>query len=356
MPSPVSENVSPANPSRRRGSARGNLILTMIVLIALLVGGWKLREWWRVQHPLSAIEGVQTASSDIDATFDSIRREQHSLAQRLADGSRTNKVLRDEVLGLSERSALLEESVARIAGPRAQGQQALQLDETDLLLTIGQQQLQLAGDLPSALHAYALADATLAASADPNLLDLRQTLAQEIAALRALPPDPRASLGGRLDAFEAGLDALPLMVIEQPARDPHAPLFDRVLGNMVSVQRSDTRDLLSPAAREAGVTALRLEFTVARLALERRDERAFAASLARVDGWLPRLLPPGAALQQRRQQLAALKDQPLRIELPVLGTSLDALRRLRDAHPPAPLNSAAVQGAPSAPANAVPKQ
>lgn len=311
-------------------------MLALIVLIALLVGGWKLHDWWQARQARAAVDSMPSEDADSSAQtlIDSLRREQHALAQRMADTATNNKILRDEVLGLGERSALLEESVARIAGPRAQGEQALQLDEVDLLLTIGQQQLQLAGDLPSALHAYALADSTLAASADPNLLDLRQTLAQEIAALRALPPDPRAILGGRLDALEAGLDAVPLAAIDPPPRDARAPLLDRVLGSMVSVQRRDTRDLLSPAAREAGMTALRLEFTVARLALERRDERAFNASLDRIDGWLPRLLPPGALLQQQQRQLAALKNQPLRLELPVLGSSLDALRRLRGARTP----------------------
>ncbi len=324
-------------------------MLALIVLIALLVGGWKLHDWWQARQARIAVDSMPSEDADSSQTLiDSLRREQHALAQRMADTATNNKILRDEVLGLGERSALLEESVARIAGPRAQGEQALQLDEVDLLLTIGQQQLQLAGDLPSALHAYALADSTLAASADPNLLDLRQTLAQEIAALRALPPDPRATLGGRLDALEAGLDAVPLTAIEPPQHDARTPLLDRVLGSMVSVQRRDTRDLLSPAAREAGMTALRLEFTVARLALERRDERAFNASLDRIDGWLPRLLPPGALLQQQQRQLAALKNQPLRLELPVLGSSLDALRRLRGARTPAWPASASTASKPAA--------
>ena len=337
----MSDSVLQASPIPHRSRVRGNLILALIVLIALLVGGWKLRDWWQARHSPTAIDnlaGEQTNPVGASA-IDGLRREQHALAQRLADSATNNKILRDEVLGLGERAALLEASVARIAGPRAQGEQALQLDEVDLLLTIGQQQLQLAGDLPGALHAYALADSTLAASADPNLLDLRQTLAQEIAALRALPADPRATLGGRLDALQASIDTLPLVAIDPPQRDAHAPLLDRMLGSMVNVQRRDTRDLLSPTAREAGMTALRLEFTVARLALERRDERAFNASLERIDGWLPRLLPPGTPLQLQQRQLAALKNQPLRIELSVLGTSLDALRRSRAARPLAPTQS-----------------
>ena len=333
----MSDSVPQTSPSPHRSRARGNLLLALIVLLALLFGGWRLHGWWHAQHDAVSDEApTQNAGPDGNSGIDIIRREQHALAQRMADSATNNKILRDEVLGLGERAALLEESVARIAGPRAQGEQALQLDEVDLLLTIGQQQLQLAGDLPGALHAYALADSTLAASADPNLLDLRQTLAQEIAALRALPADPRATLGGRLDALQAGLDALPLLTLDPPQRDARAPLLDRVFGSMVSVQRRDTRDLLSPAAREAGMTALRLEFTVARLALERRDERAFNASLDRIDGWLPRLLPPSARLRQQHLQLVALRNQPLRIELPVLGSSLDALRRLRGARLPTP--------------------
>ena len=64
------------------------------------------------------------------------------------------------------------------------------LDETALLLAIGQQRLQLAGDADATRRAYALAANLLERVDDPRLLDLGQALVQERAALDALGPDP----------------------------------------------------------------------------------------------------------------------------------------------------------------------
>ncbi len=323
--------------SAPRSRARGRALLWLILLALLALGGWKLRAWWQASMQPAQIVSTaadDAATPDVPAAIAALRREQRALAQRMSDATAGNRVLRDEVLGVGERAALLEQSVARIASPRAQGEQALRLDEAELLLTIGQQQLELSSDIGSALHAYALADATLAGSSDPAVLNLRQSLAQESAALRALPPDPRASVAGALDAFEASLNAQPLATAPSPAR--RASVFDRVVGSMVEVHRAQAQELLDPAARDAALIAVRLELTLARLALERRDANAFRSALARLDGWLPRLFSPATITQQHRQ-LADLQRAPLRIDLPTLGGTLDELHRLRQAQPDAPL-------------------
>ncbi len=311
------------------------MLLWLLTFLLIGIGSWQLHTWWRTtMQPTDtlATQSDESTIADLPGAINALRREQRTQAQRLSDAAAGNQVLRDEVLGVGERAALLEQSVARIASPRAQGEQALRLDEAELLLTIGQQQLVLSSDVASALHAYALADGTLAGSTDPAALNLRQSLAQEIAALRALPPDPRAELAGQLDAFEASLVAQPFADATQ--RSDHATVFDRVVGSMVEVRRSQQQDLLDPAARDAALTVVRLELTLARLALERRDAAAFHAALARIDGWLPRLFAPATVAQQRRQ-LATLQRAPLRIDLPTLGGTLDELRRLRQAQPAA---------------------
>lgn len=317
----------------RRGRMRGRLLLWFLTLLLISIGGLQLRAWWKSNiQPADTIvaQSDDTAIADPSAAINALRREQRALAQRMSDTSASNQVLRDEVLGVGERAALLEQSVTRIASPRTQGEQALRLDEAELLLTIGQQQLVLSSNVGSALHAYTLADATLAGSTDPAALNLRQSLAQEIAALRALPPDPRAAVAGQLDAFEAGLNAQPFG--DTAPRAEGTSVFDRVVGSMVEVRRSQQQDLLDPASRDAALTVLRLEITLARLALERRDAAAFHAALARIDGWLPRLFAPATVVQQRRQ-LTTLQNVPLRIDLPTLGGTLDELRRLRQAQP-----------------------
>lgn len=314
----------------RRTGAGARAVGWLLALIVLAIGGWQLRAWWRLRVHDTQQAGASGADSGDDAmtALDALRRGQRALAQRMSDADANAQVLRDEVLGMGERAALLEQAVARLSGPRAQTDADLRLDEAELLLTIGQQQLQLSADAGAALRAYTLADATLAGSADPAVLNLRQSLAQEIAALRALPPDPRAELAGRLDAFEANLRAQP--DADPARRDTHASTFDRVLGSLVEVRRSEQQDLLDPAARDAALTSVRLELTLARLALERRDADAFRAALDRIEGWLPRLFAPPVVARQR-EQLDALRKTPLRVELPTLGGTLAELRRLRQA-------------------------
>jgi uroporphyrin-3 C-methyltransferase len=335
---------SAAVPSRQR-RARGRMLLWLLTFLLIAIGSWQLHTWWRTaMQPADtvAVQSDDAAISDLPGAINALRREQRTQAQRLSDAAASSQVLRDEVLGVGERAALLEQSVTRIASPRAQGEQALRLDEAELLLTIGQQQLVLASDVGSALHAYALADGTLAGSTDPAALNLRQSLAQEIAALRALPPDPRAGVAGQLDAFEAGLEAQPFADATPNAE--RASVFDRVVGSMVEVRHSQQQDLLDPAARDAALTAIRLELTLTRLALERRDAGAFHAALARIDGWLPRLFAPATVAQQRKQ-IVALERAPLRIDLPTLGGTLDELRRLRQAQPDATATLAPVSAA-----------
>jgi uroporphyrin-3 C-methyltransferase len=63
------------------------------------------------------------------------------------------------------------------------------------------------------------------------------------------------------------------------------------------VQPSGTTVASEGADRDAALAALQLELTMARAAIERRDERGYRMALARVDGWLRRLGPdsPDAA-------------------------------------------------------------
>ncbi|MBR7560435.1 hypothetical protein KC218_28205, partial [Mycobacterium tuberculosis] len=62
----------------------------------------------------------------LEATLDALRRDQRATSQRLQDAAATNRVLRDEMLGLSQRSALLEENLAKLADSANQGRQAVQ--------------------------------------------------------------------------------------------------------------------------------------------------------------------------------------------------------------------------------------
>jgi uroporphyrin-3 C-methyltransferase len=321
-----------AAPVRPRGSWPW---LALLVLGVLTVAGWW---YWNVRNRPVA-DAVDLSPEALDSRLlatetglGGVRRTQEALVQRLADNRARTDLLRDEVLGVSQRAGLLEDSVRELSDTRQDAAAALRLDEAELLLTIASERLRLGRDLAGAVHATELADGVLSALNDPALLNLRQSLAQELAALRALGPDPASEAAGRLDALEAALPQLAAAGPARPARtnaDPRAGGFERLLDALVQVRPSGEQDLLSPTDRGAGEAALHLELALARTALERRDETAFRASLVRLDSWLRRLYADGALRRAQQAQVARLRAQPLARTLPIAGSTLVELRSLR---------------------------
>jgi uroporphyrin-3 C-methyltransferase len=322
--------ASPPLPApRRRGG--GRIVVWLFALALLAVLGWRGRLAWQAHQAQVAAAARDQAGQwhALDARIDALRRDQRAQAQRITQADAGNRVLRDEVLGLGQRVALLQDSVDKLADPARRGVQALRLDEAELLLALGEQRLQLAGDLDGARRAYALADGVLAGIDDPAWLDLRQALAQERAALDALGVDPKSLALARLDAFSTALAPPP--ALPEDARDTTLPWWRRAVARIVQVRPSNREIAVAPGDRAAGYAALQLELTLARGAGERRDADAWRRALARADGWLSRLWPPSPALQRQRAQLRAVQSLPLQLALPTLGSTLQQLRSMRTA-------------------------
>lgn len=324
--------VSTPSPVSTTAASRSHAWVWLVLLALAAVLGWRGWVWWHAQsaheHAVasSTVERLEALTGRVDA----LRRDQRAQLQRLQQADATNRVLRDELLGIGQRAALLEGSLARLADPDRHGAQALRLDETELLLMLGEQRLLIAGDLDGARRAYALASGVLEGVDDPSYLSLRQVLVQERAALDALGTEPRATVLARLDAFAqqlrmqpppADLDALPA----------NAPWWRRAFGGLVQVQPTDRAIALHGSDRRQAELGLQIELSLARAAAERRDVDGFRQALGRADLWLTRLWPESPALRQQRVRLQALAGLPLSLSLPTLGSTLQQLRQLRAA-------------------------
>ena len=323
---------TPAPPSptapRRRGSSA---LAWLAALLVFAAGGWLGWQWWqaRAQHEHEAQAQAERHATALEQRLDALRQEQRAQAKRLQQAETTNRVLRDELLGIGQRAALLEDSVSQLADPDRGGAQSLRLDELELVLGLARQRLQLAGDLDGARRGYALAAGLLDGIHDPAWLSLRQTLAQERSALDALGADPRAIAAGRLEAFAASLPALPITVASRG--DEALPWWRRAFARVIDVRHADTAVAIEPGDRAAGLAALQLELTLARAAAERRDRDGYRQALERADGWTTRLWPDSPQLRERRARLRELRELPLAIDLPTLGTTLEQLRAMRAA-------------------------
>lgn len=315
-------------PSRFRAWRGLAFLLLILGLAAAAVLGWRAWQARDSREQARAADEAQRVAA-LEQRMESLRRDQRTLNQRLQDAVATNRVLRDEVLGLGQRGALLEESVARLSDPSRHGAQALRLDEAELLLTLGGQRLRVADDLDGARRAYALAAGVLDGIDDYRLLNLKQVLKQERAALESLGEGPRVRAERQLDALAARLDALPDDT--RPMATDTRSNWQRWLAPLMQVRTTRAAGVVTPSDRDAAEAALRIEVSLARAALERADRTGFDAALDRIGMWTLRLWPESPARAQIRQQIATLKQQPLRSATPVLGSTLEQLQALRNA-------------------------
>ncbi|MGY1426018.1 uroporphyrinogen-III C-methyltransferase [Lysobacter sp. A289] len=319
----VSTTSSDSTPRRRRKWP------WLIVLLLIAAAGWVGWQQWQrglaVEQATSNATGLQLDA--LGQRVDLLRRNQKAQTQRLQQAVATNQVLRSELLGLAERSALIESSFARYSDPSLRGVQALRLDEAALLLGIAQQRLMIAGDLDGARRAYALAASVLDRVDDPAYLSLRQTLGQERAALDQADTEPRAAALARLDGFAQRIEATP--PLQTPPSAAAAPWWKRAFGGIVEVTRNDEPITMDPADLAATETGLQLEITLARAAAERRDVEGYRSALARAGLWLDRLPAAADETRARRIALDEIAAMPLSLSLPTLGTTLNQLNQLR---------------------------
>ena len=312
-------------PAPRRASRRGASWLLLSAIAVLAFAGWRGWQAWSARETAMQ-RTLAEHSAALDARIAALRGEQRAQALRLQQGEASNRVLREEVIGIGQRSALIEQAVEELAEPGRHGAQALLLDETALLLGIGQQRLQLAGDLDGTRRAYALAANLLDRVDDPQLLDLRQTLVQERAAIDVLGPDPRATALRELAAFAA---ALPAGDAAAAVDDADATWWQRLFARVVRVQPSRGAIATDPVDRRDARIGLDLELGLARAAAERRDDDAWRMALDRVAPWLHRLWPDSPQRRALEARLRALRGLPLAVSNPVLGSTLQQLQALR---------------------------
>ena len=315
QPSPATDT------SRRRGALAWLLVAALLALAALGTQRWIAARDAHEQRALADRQRIEALEQRVDA----LRRDQRAQTGRMQQTEATNRLLREELIGLGQRAALVEDSVRKLADPALQAGQALRLDEIELLLAQAQQRLLLAGDLDGARRAYALAAQLFEGVADHAWLDLRQALAQERAALEALGEDPRGRAAARLAHLASALPALP----QAPGPTAAPSAWRRALAGLVQIQPSATALATDPADRALALAALQLELGLAQAAAERRDQAAWRAALARADAWVPRLWPESAGRRQQLALLRELREQDLALDLPELGSTLTQLRRQR---------------------------
>ena len=305
-----------------------------------------------------------------------VARVERDLARRLQAAEvrdqQTEQQLRllgDTLRDAQAKTAVLEAKLADTLGQQAQLRQLydemarnrgdLMLADVENSIMIAAQQLQLGGNVQSALLAMQDAEQVLARSNQPALIGLRRVLSRDIERLKSVPLADFTAAVNRLDAVIGMVEQMPLLVdlppanVESGVSRPDGPsglrgfpervartgqqgweAFVAELRSLFRVQRVDQPEalLLAPDQRFFARETVRLQLLNARLNLLARNEALFRGDLARgtsaIDRWFDGRHKTVLAAQGALRQLQSTR---LAIDLPSLAESIGAVRAARAA-------------------------
>jgi uroporphyrin-III C-methyltransferase len=335
---PVAPPAAPAAPPAEQPWARVARSINpamVVAVVALLLGVW---QWGTAQR---------------DAT-----RLQADLARRLAEmdtSSKETRLIADQVRNtvrdLESRSGLLEARLIETQNQRialetlyqelARNRDEWVLAEIEQILVTANQQLQLAGNVSSAIIALEAADKRLAQANRPGLLALRRVINRDLERLKATTSADVPGLTLKLDNLVAAIDGFPLAAEHRPAAgaasrnrdgDTSARLTREIwqdVKDLLRIRVAEGRDvpLLAPDQAYFVRENLKLKLLSARIALLGRDELTFRNDMKVASQWLGQYFDttqkPVANAQGLMRQFS---NAELAIQLPDIGDSLQAVR------------------------------
>jgi uroporphyrin-3 C-methyltransferase len=325
-----------------RQRSGGGLMAAFALLLALAAAGfsaWQAYESRRVAAELELelarkLAEIETIGSD---------------SRRLSTGARD--VARDVEARLGQIEArLVGIQNQRLAMDSLYQELSLSRDEWTLaeveqILLVASQQLQLASNVKAALIALEAADARLARSDRPQLTQLRRVVAEDIERLKASPFVDVTGIGLKLERIIASIDEMPLAIETRPVvvadarsdstTDGWRLMLAEVwtdLRSLVRIERveSPSGPLLAPDQAFFLRENVKLRLLGARLALLARDEISYKADLAAATEWFTLYYDATAtSVTSAVEALDQLAQADIRIELPNVGASLDAVRNYR---------------------------
>jgi uroporphyrin-3 C-methyltransferase len=313
--------------------------VAFIALIALVLAGYVAwRQYTQGDRDSSVKADAQRLGAQVEVlthSLEQLRGNADTLRARMDDGAKVDKSEREELFGMSERVRLLEDAVANLADKRLSGHDALVLNETELLLSLGGERFTLFHDTAAAIAAYRLADTALSQVEDAAFSTVRQSISAEMEALNALQGSDPASESIKLAQLRAQVPLLPALTrMPAPAPAVEESRVWRVLGAFVQVRHGEDAQA-SLSLRDAGMARelAILDLRDAQAALLARDDARYHAALASTRAQLLAFDPSAAAVSAAQAELDALAKSVLAPPSPqILGAALKELRNLRATH------------------------
>jgi uroporphyrin-III C-methyltransferase len=336
--------------SKSGGGKSGGLAIALVIILAIALAFIAWQGWQRLESQQQRLDEVaqqaegsasQQAVSDLESRLDSGEAERdEALQSTLGD-------LRDE---FDSYRSDVDETLGQVLDQLSQEQDTDEREwlhaEAAYLLRLANQRLQLEGDVDGAAALLRTADARLVDADNPALTPVREAIANELAALDAVPQVDRTGLYLALNAQQERISSLRLsQEIEEQAvtssiEEPPTGTFQRQLArfgeelkDLVVVRHHDEalEALITPEQESYLRQSLRLVLEQTQLALLNEEKELYDAS---IDKALQLLNDYYDTTREETQSVIArleeLKQAEVKPELPDISGSQQALARFID--------------------------
>ena len=327
-----------------RGPSLFSKTALILVVVALLALAW---QWLNTRHKFNEIE--KSLSQKLNE-YQILNQQSILLAKQAEERSlqaNAKTVILEQKLAESHDQ---QEILQSLYDQLAENREATTVAVVEQLLTIANQQLQLAGNVKSALLALQAADKHLQALDLPRSIQLRETLSAEIENLHKLPQIDVSNISAQLNSLAALCDTLPLISERQPTLNARAVQQQNVdaehlnyaqklvnamwsdIKDMVTVERIDKPEppLLSADHAFYLHENLKLRLLTARIALLQHDDATYKTDIKTIGNWLNQYFDtqhPNTIKALNILKKVSAKD--INIELPQLTESLNAVNRYK---------------------------
>ncbi len=244
---------SKSGAKQKKSSGNGLLWFVVIILFLIVLGMAGAGYWYYMQQQSASADSATTQQSNA-TKLNAIERERADILATLQDIARTNQTLQstvDELKTQNEQLSLQAESTLQQLN-NMEGRRPADwlIAEADYLVRMAGRKLWLENDVRTAILLLVNADKRLKSLADPSVLPVRASLAEDIQTLQQLNPVSQSSVALALTGMMAQIDKLPLDTFEKPedasAEDTTlSESADDWQDNLAKVWRSLVNDFLT---------------------------------------------------------------------------------------------------------------
>ncbi|MGE6511246.1 uroporphyrinogen-III C-methyltransferase [Vreelandella aquamarina] len=342
--------IPPASTAGSGGSKGGGLAIALVIILALALGLITWQGWQRLdsqQQRLDELAQQAQNSASQQAVSELESRIEEGEAERSQALESTVSELRSELDSYrSDINSTLDEVLTQLSQEQDTDERDWLHAEAAYLLRLANQRLQLEGDVEGAAALLRTADARLADADNPALTPVRREIANELAALDAVPQVDRTGIYLALNAQQERVAGLRLsQEIEERAvtssiEQPPTGTFQRQLArfgeelkDLVVIRQHDEalEALITPEQESYLRQSLRLILEQSQLALLKEEPELYEASIDKalelLNGYYDTEREETQSVIARLQELKQAEVKP---ELPDISASQQALASFID--------------------------